>query len=90
MLVLISQLSAVFHLCAADEPDDLRLFSGLQLFSSTQLFFPGAQDNADSLHKLIPINTALNYFSVTLKWDSYLPVPYISPPEPGPEISSVA
>lgn len=71
MVVLMSQFSAVFQcLCAADEPDDLRLFSGLQLFSSIQLF-PVAPDNAHGLHKIILINTALKYFCMPLKWDSY-------------------
>lgn len=51
----MSQLSIVFqYLCVTGEPEDFGLFSGLQLFSSRQLF-PIAQDNAESLHKSLEI-----------------------------------
>lgn len=88
MVVMTSRPGAVFQcLCVAEEPDGWRLLSALQLCSSVQLF-PIAQGNADSLPKLTLINTALKFFSVPPKWDSYLNGTCTSPPESGPEISS--
>lgn len=55
-------VSVLVGMCVADEANFLRLYSGLKVFNSTQLF-PEVQVNANSLHILIHKNASIKYSS---------------------------